>query len=159
MAIRNWRYLGLTVAIWIHVAEELPRFPDWASRHFGGTFSTRFFIVSHATTLLPAITAAGLMPARNPRSELGNWLATSTAAGMLANAIFHAATTLRWREYSPGVISAVTLIGPTATQTLMLTKEAGIKGKRRGASNRRQLRILRQYRRHGAPRLSHSGDS
>lgn len=123
------RYLPLTAAIWLHCAEEFPRFPQWASRHFGGTTTHRFFLASHAVLLLPAVTTAGILPWRAPRSRLGNWLAAATAAGFVGNSVFHLATTIRWREYSPGVFTAVTIVSPSALATLRLARSRGLRGR------------------------------
>jgi hypothetical protein len=95
-----WITLALILA---HVAEELPRFPEWATRHFGTT-TTAFFVVSH----IPLLAATFYIARRAASPEASaRWLlaAVMVQTGMGANGLFHLATTWTFGEYSPGVVT------------------------------------------------------
>ncbi len=100
-----------TVALLAHVLEEYPRFPAWATRHFGRT-SRAWYVYSHLVLLV----AVGLLSTRaqaaGPRSS---WAVLVLAVQWIlaTNALFHVATTLVFREYSPGVMTGTFLVLPS----------------------------------------------
>jgi hypothetical protein len=100
------------VAFLAHCAEELPRFPAWATRHFGTT-TTRFYVASHCVLLPGAfgLTGAGARPGANRR---GTVVAAAIPAALVNNAAFHLLTTARFREYSPGVVTASVVTAPVS---------------------------------------------
>ena len=70
-----------------HVAEEYPRFPEWATRHFGAT-SPAWYVYSHI--VLMAIAVLICARAQDAASEtLWPMLATSFQCVLATNAIFH----------------------------------------------------------------------
>jgi hypothetical protein len=53
-------------------------------------------------------------------------LATAVATGYGLNAIFHIAATALFRHYSPGLVTATTLLLPASTYTLWRTRRDGL---------------------------------
>lgn len=100
----------------VHMVEELPRFPAWATRHFGAT-STAWYVYSHIALVVIGATVCAAAQSGQPQS----WAVVSAAALMLTlavNACFHVVTTVLFREYSPGVVTGVLLFFP-ATAVLL----------------------------------------
>jgi hypothetical protein len=115
-------YWLVPAAFLAHIAEELPRFPRWATEHFGTT-TTRFYVASHALVLVPATFASANRAASRPGDHRAAFFATTVATGYGLNAIFHVATTALFRRYSPGLITAVALVLPASAYTLWRTRE------------------------------------
>ena len=115
MRLLAWLPLAVFLA---HVAEELPRFPAWATRHFGAT-SRAWYVYSHIVLIsaLAAVCAAGRDAA--PGSP-AMFLVTGAMLTLAINGLFHAATTLLFREYSPGVVTALLLFFPATA--LLVTR-------------------------------------
>lgn len=114
-------YLLVPAAFLAHFAEELPRFPRWATEHFGTT-TTRFFVASHLLLLIPATLASGCWASCRPDDRRSAFFAAAIASGYGLNALFHVATTARFRQYSPGLVTAVTLMLPASVYTLRRTR-------------------------------------
>ena len=110
-------------AFLLHCAEELPTFPDWATRHFGTT-TTRFYLASHAV-LVPSIFALIRRGADPSATRAAARDAAAIPCALLANTAFHVASTRRFGEYSPGVVTAVTLVGPASAHSLRRLVGAG----------------------------------
>jgi hypothetical protein len=93
-----------TVTFLVHVAEEYPRFPAWATRHFGAT-SRAWFVYSHVPLVasLLAISSGAL------GEDATAWLLVAAQWVLFTNALFHAVTTALFHEYSPGVVTGVAL--------------------------------------------------
>lgn len=121
---RTWFYWLVPATFLAHCAEELPRFPKWATKHFGTT-TTQFYIASHAV-IIPALVGASARGARRPSDSRAAFLATTVSAGLGINAIFHIATTALFREYSPGVVTGAAGMLPAALYTLYRTKRSRI---------------------------------
>jgi hypothetical protein len=121
---RTWFYWLVPAAFLVHVAEELPRFPRWATKHFGTT-TTQFYLASHAV-LVPALVRASARGARRPFDSQAAFFATTVSSGLGINAIFHIATTALFREYSPGVVTGAAGMLPAALYTLYRTKRGRI---------------------------------
>lgn len=124
--------LSTTQAVWLaptaflaHCAEELPRFPRWATKHFGTT-STRFYVVSHALVIVPAVVMPALRATQRPGSTGAAFSSVAVAAGLGFNGIFHLATTALFREYSPGVFTGVFALLPAATHTIASARRGGV---------------------------------
>lgn len=98
----------IPLVLLVHIFEELPNFPSWATRHFGKT-TLRWYLVSHAI-LYPLVLLVSFMAARGE----GWWIfmALVVQAVIFTNGIFHVITTFLFREYSPGVISSVFVTFP-----------------------------------------------
>jgi hypothetical protein len=98
---------GLTAALALHVAEEAPGFSAWARRNAWPGYRDRDFALINASGL--ALTAlAGAAVRREPRL-FGLWYTTIVCQQLLWNPVFHAGTTIAYREYSPGLVTALVL--------------------------------------------------
>lgn len=107
-----------------HCGEELPRFPRWATEHFGTT-TTRFYVASHALVLVPATLGAAHRAASRRGDPRAAFWATAVAAGYGVNALFHVATTFLFRRYSPGVVTGVAVVLPASGYTLWRVRRDG----------------------------------
>jgi surface polysaccharide O-acyltransferase-like enzyme len=99
-----------TVVFLLHVAEEFRSFPAWATRHFGST-SRAWYVYSHIVLITAIVVVSAQAEAAPPRS-LWPLLATLGQCTLATNAVFHLVTTFLFREYSPGVVTGVTLFFP-----------------------------------------------
>ena len=98
---------SLTAALALHVAEEAPGFAAWARRNAWPGYRDRDFVLINASGL--ALTAlAGAAARREPRL-FGLWYAAIVTQQLLWNPVFHLGTTVAYREYSPGLVTALTL--------------------------------------------------
>lgn len=121
------RALWLVPAAFLaHCAEELPAFPEWATRHFGTT-TTRFYIASHCV-LIPAMLGLVASAARRPARRGATTLAAAVAFGLIANAGFHALAMRRFGEYSPGIVTGVGVMVPASAYALWRLRRAGMLG-------------------------------
>jgi hypothetical protein len=104
---------SLTAALALHVAEEAggrDGFPAWARRNAWPGYRDRDFVAINASGL--ALTAlAGAAVRREPRLY-GLWYAAIVSQQALWNPVFHLGTTIAYREYSPGLITALALFPP-----------------------------------------------
>ena len=112
-------YWLVPAAFLAHCGEELPRFPRWATEHFGTT-TTRFYIASHCA-LVPLVLVSGARGAGQPNNRRAAFFATSVAAALGLNAVFHVATTALFRRYSPGLVTGVSAVLPASVYTLYRT--------------------------------------
>jgi hypothetical protein len=94
----------------MHTVEELPSFAQWVSRHFG-TMSTDVFAFIHIPLILIILLAAYKA---FTIGHHGGWVILATAAQWQfgLNAVFHLVTAVIFREYSPGMVTAVCLSFP-----------------------------------------------
>jgi hypothetical protein len=102
-----WAFTG---AFALHVLEELPGFTAWAQRHASKRYTRRDFVRNNALGLTMTGGATWLV-VRGGRRR-GVFLAyysTILTQQALFNTAFHAGTTVAYRDYSPGVVSAVVL--------------------------------------------------
>jgi hypothetical protein len=106
----------LLVALALHMGEEWSRFPEWATRHFGTT-SPRFFLVSHVP-IVAVVAWVSWGASRRPAAESFLWWYAFILAAFVTNALFHVATTLVFREYSPGLVTGVVLYPAVAVRLL-----------------------------------------
>lgn len=97
-----WLVLASLLA---HVTEELPRFPEWATRHFGTT-TPRFFIISHIP-IVAIVAWIAFRAARRHATSRDTFALILAAAAFATNTLFHAAATLAFREYSPGLVTSL----------------------------------------------------
>jgi len=107
------------VVFLLHVAEEYPRFPEWATRHFGAT-SRPYFVYSHIP-LVASIVTISFLASRGPVGSTAAFLATGAQCVLVTNALFHIATTVLFREYSPGVVTAAVLFLPSSAYLFQRT--------------------------------------
>ena len=100
----------LTAALALHVAEEAPGFAAWARRNTWAGYRDRDFVAINAAGL--ATTAlAGAAVARRP-ALFAPWYAGIVSQQFLWNPVFHVGTTIAYGEYSPGLVTALTLFPP-----------------------------------------------
>jgi hypothetical protein len=94
----------------VHVLEEVPRFPAWATKHFA-PMSRAWFVYSHVPLLAGIIYVCAQAQAAAPGS---GWVlfafALQWALGI--NVLFHVGTTIWFREYSPGLVTALLVVLP-----------------------------------------------
>ena len=98
------------VALLIHVIEEVPAFPEWATEHFGTT-SRLYFILAH----IPLFTFAAWISYRASRNDAPKWSIWWVAAGVAGlglNILFHVFATFAFGQYSPGTITALLIFLP-----------------------------------------------
>lgn len=117
-------YWLVPAAFLAHCGEELPRFPRWATEHFGTT-TTRFYIASHCV-LVPLVLESGARGSGRPGNRRAAFFATSVAAALGLNAVFHIATTALFRRYSPGLVTGVSAVLPASAYTLYRTHRDGL---------------------------------
>lgn len=98
-----------TVCLLLHVTEEFSRFPAWATRHFGVT-TRAWYVYSHI--VIAAVFCAVSFLAASEISAF--WIASAfTLQWVLAtNAFFHIVAVIRFREYSPGIFTALLVTLP-----------------------------------------------
>jgi hypothetical protein len=111
-------WLPLTVFV-AHIAEEYPRFPAWATRHFGAT-SKAWYVYSHVMLVVVALAVCEWAEGA-PSQTWGPILATAFMVTLAVNGLFHVATTFLFREYSPGVITGTLLFFPATGYLLYET--------------------------------------
>jgi hypothetical protein len=108
----------------VHVTEELAfGFPAWARAHFGAITTTRFFLISHVPLVAGAV-AVGHWGQKGTRA--GAFLLVAAFVTLVTNGLFHLATTVLFREYSPGVVSAATLYVPATIYLASRVRRAGL---------------------------------
>jgi Protein of unknown function with HXXEE motif len=107
------------VAVWLfpaafvlHVAEEWPRFINWAQRHASSRYTQHDYIIIHLAGIASAIMMAAIVSRFPNRTLVFLFFAFAFAPGLLCNTFFHAGATLVTREYCPGVITAMTIYIP-----------------------------------------------
>jgi hypothetical protein len=95
-----------------HVAEEAPGFTSWARRNASSRYRQRDFVRDN--TLGAVLTLAGTAVAarHSDRRVFGAFYTGLVAPQMLGNSIFHAGATVAYREYSPGLLTALALFLP-----------------------------------------------
>ncbi|HEY6781187.1 MAG TPA: HXXEE domain-containing protein [Thermoleophilaceae bacterium] len=111
-------------AFGVHIAEELPRFPQWATRHFGTT-TKEFYVASHCL-LGPAVIACCAAAAKGSGGWKGPFAGAAAASVMVANTIYHLGTTALFREYSPGAATAVLGMLPASVYALRRARAEGL---------------------------------
>ncbi len=102
-----------------HMLEEYPRFPAWATRHFGAT-SKAWYLYSHIMLVAVALPTCLWAENASPQSW-GRILGTSLMVTLAFNGAFHVVTTFLFREYSPGLMTGTLLFFPATGYLLFLT--------------------------------------
>ena len=103
-------------ALVCHVVEEVPNFPEWATRHFGTTSPT-YFVLSHVP-LFAAVLYIVYRASRSVVEPVWIWLLIAVQAALATNGVFHLLATLWFREYSPGVVTSVLVYAPVTAYLL-----------------------------------------
>lgn len=112
------------LAFLVHIAEEYPRFPEWATRHFGAT-SRAWYVYSHIPLVLLVIVVGAHADDAQARS-LWPLVATAIQWVLATNAVFHIVTTLLFREYSPGVVTGTVLFLPATVYVFWRTLQGAL---------------------------------
>jgi hypothetical protein len=108
-------------ALALHVAEEAPGFAGWARRHASPDYSAGDFVKINALGLATTMAAtAAVARGYGGRPVSVAFYAAGVTQQALWNPVFHAGTTIAWREYSPGLVTSLTLFLPLWT---VITRE------------------------------------
>jgi hypothetical protein len=111
----------LPAALAVHVAEEAPGFARWARRNAWEGYSDRDFARINAAGLALTAAATLLVTRTQGRAAFGAYHVGLLSQQALWNPVFHAGTSIAYREYSPGVVTAVALFPLT---WLLVTRAA-----------------------------------
>lgn len=95
----------------IHIIEESPRFPAWSVK-VGMITSMSFGEFALGNIIFMAYVLVSVSLAIFYTNQLTLVLGLSTAAWIFSNFLIHAYYTLRYGEYSPGVVTASALYAP-----------------------------------------------
>ncbi|MGB9937228.1 MAG: HXXEE domain-containing protein [Methanobacterium sp.] len=99
------------IAYFIHILEESPRFPAWAVK-IRMIISMSFKEFALGNIIFMAYVLVSISLAIFYTSQLTLVLGLSTAAWIFSNFLIHAYYTVRYGEYSPGVVTASALYAP-----------------------------------------------
>jgi Protein of unknown function with HXXEE motif len=103
----------------LHIAEEAPGFTRWAQRHASPRYTQRDFVQINAAGLAMTVVAGALVRRSENRALFVSWYTAVLTQQALFNPLFHAGTTVAFREYSPGLLTSLALppvwIGVTRT--------------------------------------------
>lgn len=99
------------VVLLVHTIEEIPSFSKWATRHFAPMSTYKHTTIQIGMILI-------LLVASYKASTIGYhgiWVILVAAFQLHIgiNAIFHVVTTMMYKEYSPGLLTAATLSLPS----------------------------------------------
>jgi hypothetical protein len=90
----------------MHVAEEAPGFAAWARRHASPRYTDRDFLRINGLGFAGTVAATfAVTRARSRTLDLAYF--TLVATQQAANAVFHSATTVAFRDYSPGLVTSM----------------------------------------------------
>jgi Protein of unknown function with HXXEE motif len=103
----------LPAALAVHVAEEAPGFAAWVRRNAWEGYTDRDFIRINAGGLALTTVATLVVSHTRNRAMFAAYHVGMLSQQALWNPVFHAGTTVAYREYSPGLISALALF-PTS---------------------------------------------
>ncbi len=117
------------IALVLHVLEEWPEFPEWATRHFGTT-SPRFYVLSHIPIL--GLVAWAAYRASKPGASSSLWFITVILSALGGNVVFHVVSSVEFGELSPGLLTALILYVPLVAA--LLPRFAAILGRRRSVT-------------------------
>ena len=107
-----------------HMLEEYPRFPAWATKHFGAT-SKAWYVYSHIVLVAVALPICWWAESSAPQS-LGRVFGTALMITLALNGVFHVVTTFLFREYSPGVVTGTLLFFPATGYVLVQTVQESL---------------------------------
>jgi Protein of unknown function with HXXEE motif len=91
----------------LHVLEEAPGFAAWARRHGSPRYTQRDFVRNNALGLAMTVVATRLIRRDPSRGMVFGYFSLVLTPQALFNTVFHVGTTVVYREYSPGVVTAV----------------------------------------------------
>jgi hypothetical protein len=99
------------VVLLIHTIEEVPGFSKWATRHFA-PMSTYKHVITQVCMILAVLLVSYKA---STIGYHGSWVVLAAAFQLHIglNAVFHVVTTILYKEYSPGLLTAITLSIPS----------------------------------------------
>jgi hypothetical protein len=110
----------------LHVLEEAPGFTAWARRHASSRYTQADFVRNNALVLAMTAIATRLLSRAPPsRGLVLTYYSLVLTQQALFNTVFHVGTTVAYREYSPGLVTAVGGFLPLGWR---LTRLAGREG-------------------------------
>lgn len=98
------------IAYLIHIFEEAPRFVPWATKRFGQPKNFKEFVVGNIFLMAYVLISVSL--AIFYTNEWTIVIGLATAAWIFSNFLIHAYYTLRYGEYSPGIVTASAIYAP-----------------------------------------------
>jgi hypothetical protein len=107
-----------------HILEEYPRFPAWATKHFGAT-SRAWYVYSHLVLVAVALPVCWWAENSAPQSW-GRVVGTAFMITLALNGTFHVVTTFLFREYSPGIVTGTFLFFSATGYLLLRTVQASL---------------------------------
>lgn len=98
------------IAYFIHIIEEAPRFMPFAIKYYGQPKNLKEFVVGNIILMAYVLISVSL--AIFYTNEWTMVIGLATAAWIFTNFLMHAYYTLRYGEYSPGVVTASAIYAP-----------------------------------------------
>jgi hypothetical protein len=102
-----------TRAVWLfpvvfaaHVLEEAPGFAAWVRRHGSTRYTQADFARNNALGLAMTIAGTRVVSRWPTRPAVFSYFAVVLTQQALFNTLFHSGSTVAYREYSPGLVSA-----------------------------------------------------
>jgi hypothetical protein len=95
------------VAFAAHVLEEAPGFTAWARRHGSSRYTQSDFIRNDALGLAMTLAGTWVVSRAPSRPAVFGYFAIVLTQQALFNTLFHSGTTVAYREYSPGLATAL----------------------------------------------------
>jgi hypothetical protein len=91
----------------VHVAEEAPGFTAWARRNASERYTQRDFVTINALGFASTVAGTVIATRRQSRMlDLAYYTLVVTQQAVF-NPVFHSATTVAFREYSPGLATSI----------------------------------------------------
>jgi hypothetical protein len=105
---------GVTPSLWLvpasfaaHVAEETPGFTSWARRRASRHYAQRDFIRNNLFGAVLTVGSTAVAARSRDRRVFAAFYVALFVPQMFGNSLFHAGTTVVYREYSPGLFTAL----------------------------------------------------
>lgn len=99
------------IVLLIHTIEEIPGFSKWATRHIAPMSTFKHVNVQVCIILL--VLLVSYKASTIGYNSIWVMLAAAFQIHIGINALFHVVTTLLYKEYSPGLLTAITLMLPS----------------------------------------------
>jgi Protein of unknown function with HXXEE motif len=99
------------LAFAVHVAEEAPGFTAWAKRNASERYTQRDFVRNNALGFVSTAAATAAVIRSDNRTLQMAYYTVVVTQQALFNAVFHAVSTIAFRQYSPGLITSLVNAG------------------------------------------------
>ncbi len=107
-------FILLPVVFFLHCLEEWKfGFPEWAVKHFGSITTRKFYLLSHILLMFVVLTVS-LMADQESGTLVSRFGWVMVLTVIFTNGLFHMASTLIFREYSPGLVTSMFVTTPYA---------------------------------------------